>query len=169
MKWTRIIRKILVASATIGLLVPQISVNAQDQVTRTQAELLSDVALDANGTLNGQILTVNGIPVAGTKVAIQQQGQEVATATTDAQGSFRVDGLRGGVYMVSTPEGTVIYRVWSNRLAPPSASKGILLIRDGKVIRGCYIFNEYPTFMGICFLGVAGGIVAIAASHSSGS
>ena len=87
------------------------------------------------GKLIGQVLTAAGAPVRGKLVSVQQNGQEVARATTDELGRYEVRGLNNGVYQMVTAEGGAVYRVWSGDVAPPSAQPGALMV-TGQPVRG---------------------------------
>jgi hypothetical protein len=58
----------------------------------------------------------------------------VAAATTAADGGFAVQGLKGGVYQVSTLQGHGIYRLWSPGTAPPVAQNGAILYTQSSAV-----------------------------------
>ncbi|MCA9234375.1 MAG: carboxypeptidase regulatory-like domain-containing protein [Planctomycetales bacterium] len=98
----------------------------------------SDVALAAGGELVGQLVDAQGAPLANAPVSIQSQGREVVQATTDAQGQFRITGLKGGVYEIVAPGHYQAYRFWAPRTAPPAATAGVLMVADGDLARAQY-------------------------------
>lgn len=54
------------------------------------------------GTLTGEVSDQHGLPLAGTPVTVTNLDKQLSqTATTDAQGVFRVDALVPGEYEVS--------------------------------------------------------------------
>lgn len=96
----------------------------------------ADVALSAGGSLTGQLVTAQGVGLSQTQVAIYRDGKEVAHATTDQTGAFRVDGLRGGVYDVVAPGYHGQYRLWSPDAAPPAANHGLLMVAGDQAVLG---------------------------------
>jgi len=105
-------------------------------VTPEQPTVVADVAMTADGRLVGQVLDGRGSPLAGTRVAILDQGGQAAGATTDAAGYFAVAGLRSGVYQVAAAEGRAFYRVWAPGMAPPGAGQGALVVAGEDLVRG---------------------------------
>jgi outer membrane receptor for ferrienterochelin and colicins len=53
------------------------------------------------GTINGTLRDQGGAPVAGAQVQAALAGQNVATATSDAAGRYRLDGLAPGAYTLT--------------------------------------------------------------------
>ena len=68
-------------------------------------------------------------------VSLATGGKEIARATTDAKGQFRVASLKGGIYQVSTPV-THVYRMWAPRTAPPTSLNGLNMVSGKQVVRG---------------------------------
>lgn len=62
-----------------------------------------DVRLGRGATLTGQVVTDSGAPVAGARVAVRGGGSfgPQASATSDAAGNFRIEGLGDGTVTVS--------------------------------------------------------------------
>jgi hypothetical protein len=104
-----------------------------------QTPVVSDVALQTGNVLQGQVVDSNGQPVAGAPVCLLEKQQEVAKATTAADGSFQVSGVRGGVYRVVTFQGDGTYRAWPQGAAPPAAKPKIVLTQNsngpGPIVR----------------------------------
>jgi hypothetical protein len=100
------------------------------------APAVRDVALHANGVLAGQVLDAQGAPLARVAISVMSQGKEIAKTQTDANGTFTVAELKGGVYSIVTPIGTSNYRAWSPRTAPPAAAQAALIVPDDAVVRG---------------------------------
>jgi hypothetical protein len=94
-----------------------------------------DVALEAGGLLQGQVVDTENVATAACEVVLLRNGQEVARTTADREGRFSVSGLRGGVYQVMAGGGGGVYRLWAPRTAPPSASSSALVVA-GEVVRG---------------------------------
>jgi hypothetical protein len=93
-----------------------------------------DVALSDGGVLHGQVLNTQGVGAAGMPVYIRAQDRDVAAATTAADGTFNVQGLKGGVYQVSTLQGHGVYRLWSAGTAPPAAQNGAVVYTQSGVV-----------------------------------
>jgi hypothetical protein len=96
---------------------------------------VGDLDLSPGGLLAGQVLDANARPAAGTKVVIRSAGQSVAITRTDANGTFAVTGLRGGLHQIATSQGTENFRLWSPGTAPPNAER-LVRITPGQVVRG---------------------------------
>lgn len=62
---------------------------------------------------------------------------------------------KGGVYILSDGERSVMVRAWTNAAAPPSANTGILMVSDQNVTRGALGDNLE---LGVLSLGVAAAI-----------
>jgi hypothetical protein len=60
----------------------------------------------------------------------------VAWTKTDERGRFAFGSLPGGLYVLATPHGGQICRVWEPGTAPPAAADDVLLISDTAVVRG---------------------------------
>jgi hypothetical protein len=110
---------------------------AQGPVAPAPVPPITDVALRDGGTLVGQIVNAQNIAQAKTRVSVQNpQNQEIAAAVTDQQGNFAIQGLRGGVYQIVTPQTRGVYRLWMPGMAPPAAQQGVLLVSSDDAIRG---------------------------------
>jgi hypothetical protein len=93
-----------------------------------------DVALSDGGVLHGQVVNLQGAGMGGLPVFVKAQDRTVAAATTAADGTFSVQGLRGGVYQVSTIQGQGVYRLWSAGTAPPVAQTGAILYTQNSTV-----------------------------------
>ena len=128
------IRGLVTLAVLLGLALPGI-VFAQAQPAPTPA--VADVALRDGGLLLGQVVSPQGVPLVKSRVTIlDEQNREIATTTTDEQGYFGVQGLRGGVYQIVTPQGRGVYRLWPAGMAPPSSQQGVLMVVGNETIRG---------------------------------
>jgi hypothetical protein len=96
----------------------------------------TDVALQEGGALTGQVVNTAGQPKAFAPVSLVTGGKEIARATTDSQGQFRISSLKGGVYQVSTSGSQNVYRFWAPRTAPPASINGLNLVSGQEVLRG---------------------------------
>lgn len=102
---------------------------------REPAVRIRDVSLNADGVLAGYLVDAQGKPEAAAPVAIHQGRKQIAVAKTNAKGHFEVQGLKGGVYQVSSKKGSALFRVWKNGTAPKQASKLALVVNDQTVVR----------------------------------
>lgn len=94
-----------------------------------------DVALDAQRRLSGQVVDVAGNPATQTAVTLLN-GKQQLHATTDAQGQFEIDGVRGGAYLARVGNQWKQVRAWAPGTAPPSANKGLMMVHGDQVVRG---------------------------------
>ncbi len=106
--------------------------------------LVSDLELDAEGSLRGVVVNVQGVPVAGIPIVVRKVDQEVARTTTDALGCFSVPSLDGGVHQVATGRYARMFRTWIASTAPPETARFALLVVGGDVVR-----SQVP--LGECF------------------
>jgi hypothetical protein len=136
MKNFRILQRISVAIACLGLLLPgQLFAAAPVDSARPTTQL-SDISLHEGGVFAGQIVGENGNPLAAVPVSLKYQGSEIAHVTTDANGAFAVRGVRTGVYTVHASDAVGCYRAWNGATAPPSAKPGALLVSHKEIVRG---------------------------------
>lgn len=105
--------------------------------TVTAAFNVTDVALDARGSLHGQVLTAQGQPVAGAPVVLDDGASQV-TGTTGSDGAFRFDHVRGGAYRVQSAGQTHFCRAWTSGTAPPAANTGVMVVPAGATVLGQY-------------------------------
>jgi hypothetical protein len=101
----------------------------------------------------GKVVNAQGAPLTKVAVSLQQAGHEVATTTTDAEGVFAVQGLRGGVYQVVSEGGVVSYRLWAPNTAPPAANQSALIVTGSDIVSGQYgppMAPGAPTSQGGC-------------------
>lgn len=134
MKRIHSIARIAMCVAAVGMVLPM-NAMAADQVTKSMVKV-TDVMLDANGTLAGQFVDAQGQPVDGATVGVFLAGKLVARTTTSKTGTYGVAGLKDGVYEVSCAGTTRSFRVWSNQIAPPAAQQTATIVADGNVVRG---------------------------------
>jgi hypothetical protein len=139
-------RGLIVWVACLGLLSPRfvfggppVSVTTGEAtVARQQGASqpqVRDVELQQGGTLEGQVLDSQGVPLAETTVFVVRDGQAVAATQTGASGWFSIADLRGGVYQVGTSQGGGVFRLWAPHTAPPAAAQQVLVVH-GAVARG---------------------------------
>jgi len=150
----------LVASASLGVILPPSAFAAPTQLARPASSAVRDVALHDGGSLTGQVLDAAGTPVAGTAVAVLDQGRAVASTQTGADGRFAMAGVKAGVYEVATSNGVTVCRLWAPRTAPPAAQSDALVVHGETVVRGAQGGGGVIKFLSNPW--VLGGIVAAA-------
>jgi len=106
------------------------------EVTASALQPIGDVALGSGGLLTGRVLDENRQPRAGFDVTILADGRTVATTRTDANGVYAVQGLRGGVHQLVTPETSQVLRFWADGTAPPGAAESAEIVCSPDVVRG---------------------------------
>jgi len=137
--------------ASAGLMIPAATQAQEPAATRA---IVTDVALQAGGMLQGQVVDKQGQPLANTDVVVSYEGTPIATVQSDAQGNFAVQDLRGGVHAIQTDDGANIYRFWAPQTAPPAAANRVLFVNNGVTQRGQLI----PTLT-FTQVAVAGGAI----------
>ena len=100
-----------------------------------------DVAVDfsdSEGMFRGTLMQ-DGQPVARQTVSLQSSGKRSFTQSvvTDAEGKFNFSLLRGGAYLLQTPNEARWCRVWPLQQAPPIAVRKILINQHAEtIVRG---------------------------------
>lgn len=125
------IGRTMLGLAAATMVLPLNSIMAADAA----APVMTDVALQQDGSLHGAVLTAAGTPIVNTPVVIQHSGRAIATVVTNAEGRYQVSGLRGGVHTVQAVGTTTPCRFWTAAGAPPAARRGLALVKDGAVVR----------------------------------
>jgi hypothetical protein len=124
---------------SVFLLPVQQLLAANPQPNRPTTPAVRDVALQAGGVLQGQVLDSQGQPVANATVravGLGTRAEQVRMAQADAAGRFQIAGLSGGVYRVETAQGVMICRLWAPNTSPPAAESSVLLVHGGETVRG---------------------------------
>ena len=128
MKTARFVRGVAISLAALGMCLPQVAFAA------APTPAVVDVALSDGGVLHGQVVNLQGAGIAGVPVSVKTKNHEVATVTTAADGTFSVQGLKGGVYQVAAAQGQGVYRLWSAGTAPPVAQTGAIVYTQNGVV-----------------------------------
>jgi hypothetical protein len=158
------ISRVLVALACGGMLLPH-SVASADEPAIAPAKVnaalaIEDVALGADQSFHGMLLSEDGKSVVGAEVTISQLGKEVARATTDESGRFAFQGLRGGLHLVRAGQGAGLYRFWAAGTAPPNARPSVTMV-DQITVRGQRPFREFFTSNAVILTAIVVAAVAI--------
>lgn len=131
MNIVRCLTRAAVVLACCGMLMPRVG-NAAPVGNSSR-----DISLTANGTLSGQVLTTEGLPLDGAVVVIHHGGKEVSRAVSRTDGAFAVAGLGSGLYELRVGQQAVPVRVWAPEAAPPTArDQAVIVVGDG--VRGAY-------------------------------
>lgn len=158
----------LFALSAYGLLIGPAVQGATPDLVHRQA-VVRDVALAADGSLQGQVIRPQG--AAGSHVQVvfgRLDGTPMATMT-QADGRFQVNGLRPGIYQFQTATQSDVYRVWAPQTAPPAAQAGIVIVEQETIVRGqnnsAWTYLANPWVMGL----IAAAAIAIPLALDNGS
>lgn len=148
-------KKSIVLVLSLCLLVTP-ALQAQNEMPANQRmETVTDVALSAQGMLEGRLVDGTGKVLDGAPITVWQGQQLIGKGTTDKDGGFRMAGLASGVYRFDAPGSSVTCRVWSASVAPPSARNSLLMVGGDPAVRGQYGMLD-PVTTTALLLGVAG-------------
>ncbi|MCH8045818.1 MAG: carboxypeptidase regulatory-like domain-containing protein [Planctomycetes bacterium] len=135
------------ALACLGMMLPTgvlLAAQPSEKFTAARAApQVRDVALAADGSLRGRVVSFAGIGLGGVSVVARLAGREVARATSDKTGYFSLAVPRGGVYEVQAGSQTTLYRLWAARTAPPAAAKAALIVAGEDVLRAQMLPFKY--------------------------
>ena len=155
-KW---LRGAVVAAACCGVAFPQGRVMAASpqgkKAAKSQAQMATDIALGANGTLSGQFVDAQGKGIDGARVTIHHNGRMVAETMTDTEGRYEVTNLRGGAHELIAGKYVQQARLWTNDTAPPSAKSESVIVAHNGIVRGqddC-CFGMGPDIITLAMLG----------------
>ena len=170
----RCFRFLTVTLATAGMVLPLHALQAAEPggAARPAAARVAvlDVALDADGVLSGVVQNAQGQPEPNTVVVIGHEQGKLAQTTTDAEGRFAFQGVRGGTYRLATGTGGIVCRVWTAEAAPPVANDGAMIVTNEALARGQYPISELflsdPILIGLI---IAAAIAIPVAIHNSKS
>jgi hypothetical protein len=156
------LRSSVVVLTLVSVVVPKAALPAAE-AGAAQVSPIIDIALRAEGILEGQVLGTQGHARRKCRVSIceiHELDRVVASADTDQQGRFRIENLSGGVYVIQAETTSGIYRIWAPCTAPPVARQDVLLV-IGSAVRG-----QDPsdlTFPSLVAIGLIGGFVTLIA------
>jgi hypothetical protein len=154
MKLGKFVRRVAITLAVLGMSLPEVALAAAP----VAPPAVIDVALADGGVLHGQVVDLQGANTTGVPVSVRNQDKEIVKTTTAKDGTFAVQGLRGGVYQVAAGEGQGVYRLWTANAAPPSAQKNaIVFTQNGSGGGGFKSFLTNP----IVIAGVVATAVAV--------
>ena len=135
-KHVGILKTGLLCLACLGMVLPApvLQAAATGEAPPRSDSIGLDVVLQEDGLLQGQVVDVGGMPLAGTPVSLRYQDREVAAVVTDKSGGFRFRGVNSGAHQIVAGNYRQICRTWSPNAAPPSARARLrVVIGDGPV------------------------------------
>ena len=143
-RWTRIIGTML---ACLGMLLPVGVLRAaqpSEKFTAARAApQVRDVALAADGSMRGRVVSLEGLGQGEVSVVARLAGREVARTMTDKTGHFLLAVPRGGVYEVQAGSQVTLYRLWAAKTAPPAAARAALIVAGEDVLRAQMLPFKY--------------------------
>ena len=160
-KYTLLNRMASIA-ACVGMLLTGVS----SAFEGTRAPIAKDVEISARGTLQGQVLTPAGTPIANAPVRLAWQGTPVAETKTTAEGRFVISGVRSGVHELSVGSSQSSLRLWKNGTAPANSLQTVSVTENEQIVRGQFADgvrgSTNSTFITIAAVaGVAVGTTAL--------
>jgi hypothetical protein len=159
MSAVRMIWSVVVSLAAVGMCLPQ-AVFAAAPAPPTP--VVMDVALSDGGVLYGRVVDLQGAGIANVPVVVKTQDRNVAAATTAPDGTFSIQGLRGGVYQVAAANGHGVYRLWSAGTAPPAAQTSAIVYVPNSPVDGNVVVYTGGLKMLLANPIVIAGVVATA-------
>jgi hypothetical protein len=150
------LKRAAVALATLGVVLPCPEVGAQDRTPAKHSakSQIPDITLAAGGVFSGRVVDHSMNPLEGAEVVIKLGTTEIRRTLTDKNGLFTVNDLKGGVYQVSSGNTDGVFRLWTEKTAPPSARGQAVLVMGENGARGQFGFITPAT------LALTGGVVA---------
>ena len=169
MKLYRNFKTGLAALAVAGMLAPTQTLEAAQPETVSQeqavkaASLIRDIKLSDDGLFRGEVTDAKKTAVGDAVVSIRQARKEIVRTKTDANGVFEVTNLKPGVYYVVAGTSHGVYRVWSNRTAPPKAMDSAKMVSDLSIVRaqGQVLYDENGQAYGQVRIVDNGGLVPV--------
>jgi hypothetical protein len=138
----RFMKGMAASLATLGMMVPQTRLLADAPAPKasvgktSQVNRIPDLALTAGGTMSGRVVDHSGNVIEGAKVVLKQGNKEIGQTVTNNEGTYSFKNVKGGVYQVSSGNTDGVFRVWSEKSAPPTAKGHALLMMGENGARG---------------------------------
>ena len=95
-----------------------------------------DVALLADGTLQGHVYTPEQRPVENAQIELRYQGTTIARTTTGPEGDFLITGVRGGAHEIAVGSMKSPVRLWKAGTAPTGAVDSYVVAANENIVRG---------------------------------
>ena len=159
--------RIVVALTLLSTTVASTPLSADTGLNSNIVASIIDVSLGPNGTLTGQVVDEQGNAEEKQLVVVRQQNRVVAYTQSGPDGVFAISGLQTGMFHVTTDSGGKVCRFWTEKIAPPSATRDLLLITGSTVERGQRPIGEMisnPILVGLI---IAAAVAIPVAVHNS--
>ena len=124
--------------------------------------LVSDVELGPQGQWSGLVVDSQGIGVARLPVRLRSSRGPGITAVTDTEGRFTFAAVPSGTGWLEFDRRPRICRFWKNGTAPPKATRQLLLVSQGNVVRGVQgsrIYDWVSDHPVLTYAGIATAVV----------
>ena len=127
-----------VSLATLGMMIPQGQLLADASPAKPIVKTaqvnnrIPEIVLTAGGTLTGRVCDHNGKAIEGAKVTLKESNKVVGTTMTNKDGVYAFKNLKNGVYYPSSGNTEGVFRVWTEKSAPPSAKHQHALLVMGE-------------------------------------
>jgi hypothetical protein len=166
--WTVLFLTLVTSVTPIQELVARDSTGNVESLVRPSGQVeISDVELVAGGVLAGQVIDINGQPLGGQVIVVEQSGREPISTRSDQDGRFRLAGLNAGLCRIAYGETLSAWRCWSPSTAPPAATKEVLLIPSERIERGQRCIADLLTGPVLIGLIAAAAVIIPIAVHNS--
>jgi hypothetical protein len=121
------------------LVLPPAAYTAENEASTksvSNQNAVRDVVINADSSMQAQIVDITGTPRQGEKVTVYFQNKPVASATSNDKGIVTFTGVRPGPHLIASTNGMLACRFWKPDTAPPSAVRIPAVVDDAEVIRG---------------------------------
>ncbi|MAT14022.1 MAG: hypothetical protein CMJ46_01985 [Planctomyces sp.] len=163
MKGFRFLKEAALGLACLGLLVPQVGVQAATPKQGTKAERyvngpsVVNVVLGKGGAMVGKVVDGQGQIVEGAAVTIVKDGKELVKTVSNAKGLFGARNMTAGTYKVTAGQGTREFHLWTAQTAPPKSLAKAVIVSDSQIVRGQPVMGGIDIITGLLLAGVATG------------
>ena len=140
------IQRLSAALAIVPLMLPATasSVKASDRSPTSNATSARpqtdfrpiDIQLQTANILAGRVVDAYGAIVPNAEILVTQASREIARATADESGEFRMTLPKGGIYLVKSGDSLQLIRAWTTTAAPPNSRGHLLLAPPTVIVRG---------------------------------
>lgn len=138
----RLVKGAAVSLAALGMMVPQVSLLADAPQPKplvskaAQPNRIPDLLMTSGSTVTGRVCDHTGKVIEGAKVDLKQNNKVLASTKTNKEGIFSFKEAKGGVYNMSSGNTEGVFRVWPEKMAPPTAKGHALLVMGENGARG---------------------------------
>jgi hypothetical protein len=101
-----------------------------------EAPPVRDIRLNQDHSFEGRLLDLEGEPVAGKLLRLQQSGREITRTTSRDDGQFRFRKVPAGLCQIRFDDYAVTCRVWTTKAAPPVAKDQLIVLAEPPTVRG---------------------------------